>query len=177
MIIPAYLGEVTHHLKSGTKRFTPEGEIFIVTATGHRVSAKERNKNPLKREGSGGLAARLFVGLKVGDEVRWTIDDVIKLTYKTLSKERRAPDASILAQSGIYKDFSGKPIIEPSVQIIVIDFQSTPKEKFVKQMGTLGERLAIDLEQEKVILEIQNHGISEDVYTVTQPEKKPKKRK
>jgi len=161
MIHHAHLGKVVHHLKNGRVReFTPKGKIFTVSG------GKLAKQNPIERIGQGGYSARLFVGLKVGRKLKWKIADVVKIVWDVRERQKATPDASILAQSGIYKDMKGRRIVEPSVQIIILDFSGQPKEVFVYQMQTLGEALCRELEQETVILEIQNKGVIEDVYTV-----------
>lgn len=169
MIISAYLGEATHHLKTGRVRcFRPQGEIFIVNAEGIGVAQKERAKlNPIERLGSGGYAARLFVGLSVGDAATFTIDDVVAETWRVRKEQNRSADASFLAQRGLYEDKTGHTVQEQSVQIVIIDLVGLEKETFVKEMTTLAESLREKFKQETVILEIQHRGIAEDVYSVT----------
>jgi hypothetical protein len=172
MIINAYLGEVTHRLKEGrVRRFRPTGELCILTADGRKTSAAERAKsNPVERIGGGSYAARIFVGLKVGKETRWTIDDVIRITYETRKAQAKGglvEGASILAQHGIYQDKDSlEEVIEPSAQVVIIDLSGMDKAVFVEQMSELAEKLRADLQQKEVILEIQKSGIVEDVYTV-----------
>jgi hypothetical protein len=161
-MINCYMGEVTHHLKGGRVRtFSPDGPTFVVT---QGVLTK---LNPIARLGQGGLSARIFVGLKVGTRVKWKVADVVKIVWEVREKQKQSPDASILAQSGIYKDHKGRRIVEPSVQIIIMDFAGSSKETFLKEMEALAESLREKLQQETVILEIQNRGIIEDVYSVT----------
>ena len=68
MILNVHCGEAVHVLKSGTRRFRPRGELFIVTDEGQRVGAAERSAqkhakpNPITRYSGGSLSARLFVG-------------------------------------------------------------------------------------------------------------------
>jgi len=158
----AYCGEATHHLKGGRVRtFTPEGPLHVV------FSARTRAKNPIEKIGQGGYSARIFVGLKVGTKTKYNIDDVINVVYRVREGQGEPPDATILAQKGIYKDRKGRRIVEPSVQVIIIDFGGGSSEAFLLQMQALAEKLREDLEQETVILELQNRGVIEAVYTVT----------
>ena len=162
-MINSYLGEVIHHLRGGrVRKFCPEGKTFSVHE-GALIKA-----NPIERIGQGGYSARLFVGLKVGRKLKWKIADVVKIVWDVRERQKQAPDASILAQSGIYKDMKGRRIVEPSVQVIVIDFAGLSKDQFTHEMETLAETLRKRLEQETVILEIQNRGVIEDVYSVTE---------
>ena len=165
MIVHTYLGEVTHKLKSGTRRFRPTGEVRMLAPDGRPQN------NPVERLGSGGYSARIFVGLKVGQETKWTIDDVISVTYDELKRQAKGgpvEGASVLAQHGIYEDFVTKErVVEPSVQVIVIDLSGKDKDAFTRDMEALAEALRKKLEQQTVILEIQKRGVVEDVYSVT----------
>jgi hypothetical protein len=161
MILHSHVGEVTHHLKNGrVRKFIPKGRLYTVS------QGALTRKNPIERIGQGGYSARLFVGLKVGRKTKWKIQDVVKIVWAVREKQKESPDASILAQSGIYKDVKGRRIVEPSVQVILIDFAGLSKEVFTKQMSVLAETLREELQQETVILEIQNRGIIEDIYSV-----------
>lgn len=152
---PVLAAEAVH----GTRRFRPQGPL-----TEYEPGAAP---NPATRLGSGGYAARLFVGLKVGNEERWKTADIIRIVRDVRKEQGKSADASILAQSGIYEDRSGELVVEPSVQVIIIDLVGEKKNTFVGSMKELGERLVKDLEQEAVILEIQRRGIVSDVYTIT----------
>lgn len=143
----------------GTRRFRPQGRLVEYDSPAQ--------PNPATRLGSGGYAARLFVGLKVGNEERWKTADIIRIVRDVRKAQGKSADASILAQSGIYEDRSGELVVEPSVQVIIIDLVGEKKNTFVGSMKELGERLVKDLEQEAVILEIQRRGIVSDVYTIT----------
>jgi hypothetical protein len=127
--------------------------------------------NPIERLGSGGYAARIFVGLMVGQENRWTVDDVIRITYEVRKRQAKGgpvEGASILAQHGIYEDVATRErVIEPSAQVVIIDLSGREKEAFVAEMQELAEALRAELEQQTVILEIQKKGVLEDVYSVT----------
>jgi len=127
----------------------------------------EFNRNPVSRLGGGGYSACIFVGLKVGRTVKWTVDDVVRIVWEVREAQHQAPDATILAQKGIYRDVKGRRIVEPSVQVILIDFSDASKEAFTKEMEALAEALRKELKQETVILEIQNRGVIEDVFSVT----------
>ena len=80
-----YAGECEHHLKDGrVGRFKPDGPLHVVHMRGRRGGASEAGKDDLPYDSerdewsAEGLAGRLFVGLKVGDTLKWTIDDVMK---------------------------------------------------------------------------------------------------
>ena len=150
-----YAGEAVH----GSRRFKPKGEL-ICYQTGALA-------NPVSRLGGGGFSARIFVGLNVGQAQKYKVADVIKIVWRVRKKQKRSADASILAQHGIYEDFRGKRVIEPSVQIILIDTAGTPKKEWIAEMTELAEALRKSMKQETVILEIQRRGVSTDVFSVT----------
>jgi hypothetical protein len=160
--MPSYrvnIGEAVHN----GRRFRPKGKLYTYE--------EPVLENPLQREGGGGLAARFFVGLNVGKKKAYSIDDIVAIVTRVRRKQGHQADASILAQKGLYEDKKGRLIVEQSVQVILIDFSGATKETFKAEMGELGEELRIKLRQEKVILEIQRRGITQDVYSIV-PEKK-----
>jgi hypothetical protein len=158
-----YAGETTHRYSDGRVcRFRPTGPL-------RRYSAAEKaaRGNPISRISGGDYSARLFVGLNVGQRRGFTERDVVDIVWKTRKRQGRLGDASILSQKGIYEDRSGKRVVEPSVQVIIIDLAGATKRKFVAEMQVLGEVLRRRLKQETVILEIQRRGVITDVFTIT----------
>jgi hypothetical protein len=165
MMFPVYMGEVTHVLKDGSVRhFKPTGPIYIFKKDGTTVAAREAKKNarqnPFEPFPPGGLTARLFVGLSVGDIPRFTVDDVIG-EVRTFAKVHGG-NASFVVQRGIYHD---RP--EDSVQVVIIDEKGRPLDVFLSEMTEMAEGLANRFEQEAVILEIQRSGVVQTVGTVT----------
>lgn len=165
-----YAGEA--HFQMGRGRgmsFRPKGEVQAWDMeTGKPLSRKAREKdNPVEKLEGSGLAARIFVGLKVGDKEKWTADDVVEIVIRVREEQKASPDASILTQRGIYKDSSGKVVDEPSLQIIIIDLVGLNEKDFTDEMSDLAEELVEDLEQESVVLEIQKRGVVVAQYWVT----------
>ncbi len=150
------------------RRFRPQGQLREATlgvrATGYKEIAPHElaRREPLSR-----LSARFFVGLNVGTETKWTEQDVVDAVVRIRRSQGATPGASIMSQRGIYEDQSKRIIDEPSVQIIIIDFDGVDQESFTKEMIALGEELTRALQQETVLLEIQKRGIVEDQYTLT----------
>lgn len=147
-------GEAVH----GTRRFIPRGRLKCYESGAFQ--------NPVTRLSGGGYSARLFVGLKVGKRTAYKVDDVIAVVRRVRKRQGKSADASILAQKGIYEDRSGELIVEPSVQVIIIDLSGEPKATFVRDMQQLAEELRSKLRQEVVILEIQKSGVVKDVFSV-----------
>jgi hypothetical protein len=168
MILACYTGEAVHYLKNGrVHRFKPKGEMLVCTPDGQVLGAQERKKNPVTKYGEGGLSARLFVGLSVGQESKYTLRQVVDATIEIRRKQdHQLPDATFLAQKGVYTEQSGALVEEDSVQIIIIDIAGTPEAKFTEFMTDLGEKLRTRFEQESVIVEIQRKGVVQSVFGV-----------
>jgi hypothetical protein len=168
MILHAYVGEATHHLKSGSvRRFRPKGEMLVCMPDGRMMGAEDRKRNPVEKLGECTLSARLFVGLNVGQTPRFTIKQVVDATIEIRKKQKQLPDATFLAQKGVYSESkSGQLVEEDSVQIIIIDVMGTPEDKFTEYMTQLGEELRRRFEQESVIVEVQRRGVVQSVYSV-----------
>jgi hypothetical protein len=162
MIVHAYLGEIVHHMSTDKRRrFRPSGPIMLCEPGGKMRKASERPKeNPRQMFGGGGLSARLFVGLNVGDTPTHSIEDVVKVVG-----DNYKGSASFIAQKGIYIDDHNHAIHEDSVQVLLFA-DTDSEEKFLDEMTKLGETLASKLQQESVVLELQKKGISQGVYGV-----------
>ena len=150
-----YAGEAIH----GSRRWKPKGKLHL-----HHTGAVE---NPAHRLGGGGFSARIFVGLNVGTKRGFTEKAVIAIVWKVRKRQKKNADSTILSQKGIYEDSLGRRIIEPSVQVIIIDLAGTAKKAFTGEMKELAEVLRKELKQETVILEIQRKGVVSDVFSVT----------
>jgi len=177
--VNANLGRTIFHAaaKDGSAVvFRPEGPLYIVDndgglhptgETSRSASAGEAraSKRNIERLPSGGLSARLFVGLNVGTKPTYTIEDVVKDTIKIRKKQKALPDASFLAQRGVYTQ--GKTLVEEnSVQIIIIDTTGTPRPEFERKLKTLGVQLRKHFHQDSVILEIQKGGVTQATYSI-----------
>jgi hypothetical protein len=124
--------------------------------------------NPVAWESEDTLSARLFVGLSVGSQPRYTLDDLIGIV-RTIREEQAPEDPSVtfLAQRGVYKyKATGKTVEEDGGQVIIIDTQGMAPKAFETQMVELGESIARSLEQEMVVIEIQRRGLVEKTIGV-----------
>jgi hypothetical protein len=115
----------------------------------------------------GGLAARIFVGLNVGTETKYTIQDFMQQTLKVRRSQGKRADGSFLGQMGIYEDTKGRTIEEPSVQIVLLDLGGEEEKVWTREMLALGGHLRRKFHQETVIVEIQQQGIARAVYSIT----------
>lgn len=175
MILNVDTRQTTHTTKDGTSHsFRPTGPLYIVDDKGglHPVTetvAREL-KNPIEKIPRGGMSARLFIGLNVGDKPTYTTEQVIADTIKIRKRQKVLPDASFLTQRGVYTHGKGKAshlVKEDSVQIIIIDTVGTPEKTFIKQVQSLGKQLRADFKQNEVILEVQKSGVVQDVYAIS----------
>lgn len=126
----------------------------------------ERNPRSWASEGDT-FAARIFVGFHVGGEPRWELDDLVALVRREREAQGHTPDASFVAQKGIYQSRrTGEVVEEDGAQVIVIDMQGLSQGHFQGEMEELAEAIAAELEQEEVVLEIQKNGISVGTYGI-----------
>lgn len=141
--------------------FAPKGDVLKVGNGETPVLP-----NPVERQTSVPLTARLFVGLSVGQRKAWTVEDVITITQKVRTRQGADPDASFLLQRGLYTDRANEIVREDSVQVVIFDF-SSKQTTFEKQMGDLAERLIKALKQETIYVELQKAGVPYAVLKVT----------
>lgn len=135
-------------------RFVPTGTPNF-RGRGTKVYAE----NPRLWSGPPAQASRLFVGLNVGDDPVWSIQDVIEIVAAERASQTGDPSASFIAQKGIFKHSGGKVVEEDSVQVVVLNLdEETDPESFEHQMVDLATRLAKTLQQELVIVEMQSRG-------------------
>lgn len=132
--------------------FIPEGPI-------HRYGP---DKNPLSFESKVTWAARMFVGLNIGDDEALDINDVVE----AFEKNYRG-GASFVAQMGRWPSKGGKIITEKSVQVIVInDKEGVTAQEFRGDMIDVAERMALELQQESIVLELQRNGVVKETLGV-----------
>lgn len=143
-------------LRVGNKRvmFTPVGpRLFRGRGTRGFV------ENPALWSGEPADAARLFVGLNVGDTPTWSIKDVMEIVGAERMAQTGDPSASFVGQRGIFKHGAGHVVEEDSVQVVVLNLdESVSRDRFEQQMVRLATRLADVLQQELVIVEMQHGG-------------------
>lgn len=120
------------------------------------------------------LAARVFVGLSVGQDAAFDVDDVVAIVKKVRAaqgkrdkRHDRHVDASFIAQRGLYTSRkSGDVVEEDSVQIVLLNTDGLPKRQFESEIVELAEQLATRLDQEEVIVDLQENGISKKTLGV-----------
>ena len=141
--------------------FIPSGKLRF-------VGGQKAYGNPWVLESTETWGARIIVGLNVRDEPKWTIGDLVKITRALREEQQANPGATFIAQKGVYKHKSGQRTVEEDGgQVIILNLDGTPADKFLKQMLQLGEMIAKNFDQESVILESQMNGIVQGTYTVT----------
>lgn len=140
--------------------FRPSGEVIEVG------EVPQLESNPVKRHAATPLTARLFVGLSVGQEKAWTVEDVINVTQEVRIHQKESPDASFLVQRGLYTDRSNEIVREDSVQVVLFNF-GDDQATFEDQMIELAEELVDRLQQETIYVELQKAGVPYTVLEVT----------
>lgn len=176
-------GAKTFHLHDGRSvRWLPKGPIYVGHAAGATRVASERGFRPsgktivgrtsasakapskVERLGGGGLSARILVGLNVEDKTVWSIEEVVEAFGAIRASQQAPADASFIAQQGTYTQEGLGLVEEPSVQIIVIDTRGADPDVWERQMRELAFELRRRFEQKSVIVEIQDHGVTKDVF-------------
>ncbi len=138
--------------------FRPNGKLIHVLVGNTQAIP---NPNAFETAGNKVLAARLFVGFNVGGKPTWKLPDLVKIVAAVRLKQKRDPDASFIAQKGIFTShLTGTTIVEDGAQIILINLHNDPLPKFRAQMEHLAEVIAKKLKQELIILELQRAGIT-----------------
>lgn len=164
----AHHGPVVHKLKSGREMsWDPRGPIVVVfiPAAG-ATRARGAREDRIEDWGNGGLTARLFVGLSVGQQPTYNINDIVTATRDFRLKRKQPADASFIAQKGIYTDKRGAQVTENSVQIIIFASPGTTLPQLQEQMGELAKHLRRKFDQDQVIVELQERGVVQQVFAV-----------
>jgi len=109
------------------------------------------------------------VGLNVGDKPTYTIEDVVNATKQIRREQGSLPDATFIAQKGLYTEpeaRGGRVIDENSVQIIIFDTEGLLLEAFSAKIVQLARALRERFHQDSVIVELQEAGISQKVLNI-----------
>jgi len=167
-IIPAHTGVTSWSHPSGIEgHFRPNGRLELVTFQNGDV---RHNGSTWKTTGAKTLAARIFVGFNVGGRLTWKMDDLVDVVRRARVKQGQRPDASFIAQKGIYTHTApgkkSKIIEENGAQVILIRMLDEPERSFRKHMIKLAEQIATELQQAEVVLELQRGGVVEEVMGV-----------
>ena len=148
--------------------FQPNGKTAI---SGRPAATLEANRT-LWEADEPIYAGRLFVGFNVGDEERWSMDDVVRLVRRVRSAQVKDPSSTFVYQRGLYSHHEGPGeghvVDEQGAQIIILnlpEFEVSTVD-FERQMVTLAEDIATELEQETVIVEIQRGGVTAKTIAV-----------
>lgn len=118
--------------------------------------------------GEATLAGRLIIGFNIGTEPVWSVDDLIPIVRRVRERQVGDPSASFVLQRGIYKhkDPAHDIVEEDGAQVILIATEAETPAAFRRDLVALAEEIARRLEQESVIVEIQENGITQVVLGV-----------
>ena len=159
MATPGRLGVIVNGRKT---MFVPTGALNF-RGRGARAYAANRRL----WSGPAADAGRLFVGLDVFNQARWSMSDVMEVVRSERIAQTGNPDSTFIAQKGIFKHASGEIVEEDSVQVIIYNLEEgVDYETFKEHMVALGSRLASVLRQELVVIEMRLRGVSEEVIGV-----------
>lgn len=145
---------------NGPGSFVPQGEQL-------RIGPK---LNPSRWRSEITYAARLFVGFNVGSKTVHTIDDLVGVVREKRQEQKRNQAASFVAQRGLYTSTKDGTVVDESgAQIVIIDTEGLSLEDFEREMTELAEVIALKLEQEEVIVELQKNGVTQATIGVGPP--------
>ena len=109
------------------------------------------------------------MGLNVGETPTYTVEDVVHATRDIRREQGKLPDATFIAQKGLYTEpeYRGAHLIEEnSVQIIIFDIDGSSLDVFAANVVQLAAALRKKFDQDSVIVEIQNAGVSQKLINV-----------
>jgi len=163
----AHHGPAIHKFADGReRRWEPMGPIVVIFMPEERRRGRRGAEDNVQNWGKGGLSGRLFVGLNVGPKPTYDIEQVVRATRDFQIERGKSPNASFIAQKGIYTSPNQSVVTEDSVQIIV--FASTDdKDAFRGELLALAKHLRRLFRQEAVIVELQERGITQQLLNVT----------
>jgi hypothetical protein len=149
-----------------------EGGSFSPNAkrVGHGTGGGRLAKNITRWSSKEPLqAARLFVGFNVGDQPVHSMSDLVDLVSDEQGGET---GSTFVSQRGTYRHSAtfeyprGQVIEEEGAQVILINTDFLPEEQFREEIVALAEKIASDMEQEEVIVELQKGGVTQEVLGV-----------
>jgi len=150
------------HPKYGSFSFVPKGKMLAVS--GRRMNPADEwltRKSP-------SYAARMFVGLSVGNKGTYTVAHVISLVRAFL-RNRKPPwpeDSSFIAQVGAYTEEDRRVTVEKSVQVVLFKDDKHSEPDFADLVLKLGEHICAKMKQKHVLADYQRNGISKHVWNI-----------
>lgn len=132
--------------------------------------------NPWDDWGDGVYSALLIVGLRDQHGRDRDPEEVVRIVRElrlqqsarpgTIPEETGDPGSSFLLQRGLYRhERSGEIMDEEGVRVIILLVKSPEtRDQFKENILHLGETLARELDQESVIVEFQDKGVTDKVY-------------
>lgn len=131
-------------------------------------------RNPTQRTRRVSAGVRIVVGFNVGKKTRWGMEDLIAIVKVVRLRQVGLPDATFLAQTGMYTHQGvtakkGVVVTEPGGQVLIknLPFLGTSDDEFQEQMVELAEEICRALKQEIVIVDYQEKGLSVEEWVVT----------
>jgi hypothetical protein len=149
--------------KKGGISFVPKGAVVFY--------GKRRNpKDEWLTKDSPNYAARMFVGLSVGNKPVFSVADVVNKVRTFLRKNNWKEDSSFIAQAGVYTedepDTKRRVVCEKSVQVVLFKGDSGTEPDFRRIVENLALHLCEVFRQKAVIVDYQRNGISKHVWNI-----------
>jgi hypothetical protein len=141
--LPADLRRFRLRTRGHNVSFEPRGPVHCCG----NPETLQRIRNPVERLDVVPFTARLFVGLNVGDAPTYSIEDVVRLVRQIRTRQGAPPDASFLAQRGLFTGAGGRVIEEDSVQVVIFNF-GQDEQLFEREMEDLAQELTERLRQQ-----------------------------
>lgn len=152
--------------------FIPNGKI-VWSGPKSAYEIRDRVPNPVTSTDVEIPAVRFFVGFSVGTKSKWTMTDLMKMVKQIRVRQRAHPDATFVAQHGMYSYRDGKNrdvvVTEKGAQVVILNMPEwdVPQETFRRQMEELGMELCRRLKQELIVGEWQINGEVRQTWKVT----------
>lgn len=159
-VVPCNTGLFTYRYRDRHGAFRP--------ARGTLCPHGGNNRKVDWESSDGTYAGLVLVGLESPSGRSYNIEDVVEIVKRVRVAQTGDPSASLISQRGLYKHKAdGKIVEEDSVRIILLHLTDETRAEFKENIVKLAETLARELQQEEVIVELQNRGVTENVLGVT----------
>lgn len=145
--------------------FEPEGALEYI------------GENPATPYGKGVYSALMLIGLSGQKGEEFEPEDVVELV-KVVRADQTAdpedetdpgdPSASFILQRGLYRHKKKREVVEEdSLRVIILHLTDEDRDEFKENILAMAEELANEFDQEEVIVEFQNKGVTDEVFGVT----------
>lgn len=144
--------------------FSPYGKLMVYEQTPSSRTAQRNSREQIKDKI---WSARIILGFKVGKKIAWSMNDIVHFVKQERIAQEALPNATFLAQRGLYQHKKGGKVIdEPGAQVFILNLGGQKPKDFREDILKLAEKMANHFEQESIILEFQKNGINRFTYDI-----------